>query len=221
MLLYSGTTNEQFTKFQKGIAYYFKGDPSVINPARVMRLPGYDWVKPKKNCARFSVRIIRYHPVRYYFHEIETSFPFVSEEDYQTYKQKVSGKGRISAHNNSFSYYNDITRSIYVGTYPEEEVLVDDRGQAIEYLKRINPAKYLGVEPQKYNISLPCPFHEDTQPSAHLYKYENELSSLLLISDSFNRTHKLRVWFSKGPGQGRNRCHHHAHKHANRLFLTW
>lgn len=167
-----GTKNDEFTDMQKRIAYYFKGDPSITNPARVMRLPGYDWVKPGKNCPRFPVRIVRYTPVRYIFSQLKNAFPSVSEEEFNSYKGQNKKKGRISAHNNNYGYYKDNTWSIYVGTKPEQGITVDTLEQAIEYVKRINPAKYFGFEPSEKSMVLSCPFHSDRTPSASLYQHQ-------------------------------------------------
>ncbi|MCK4887728.1 MAG: hypothetical protein KAS96_10090 [Planctomycetes bacterium] len=172
-LLHSGATSEQFIDVQKRIAYYFKGDPSITNPCRVMRLPGYYWVKPKKNLTRFCVNIIKYNPVRYYINNLMSSFNSVTQDNYDSYRKSLMGNDRKGAHNNNSGYYKDNTSSVYVGTNPEDnEIIIDNRDYLIEYLKTMNPAKYFGLEPSDNDIILSCPFHEDKQPSAHLYKYE-------------------------------------------------
>lgn len=168
-LLYPGTTLEQFTVIQKRIAYYFKGDPSVVNPARVMRLPGYYWIKPDKNCEKFYVPVISYNPVRYTFSELQCAFPSVSDDDFEKYKEQgKSPKPRKSAYNNSYNIY---TSSIYVGTKPQN-IAFEDMGKIIEYLKSINPKDYLKIQSDNEKIIFNCPFHNDTQPSANIYKYK-------------------------------------------------
>lgn len=181
-LLYSGTTAAQFISLQKKLACYFQSDPAVINPARVMRLPGYNWIKAHTHCPPFYVYITAYNNCRYYHSDLFSLFSSVSDSDYEEYKKQVTTQSRKperkSAHNNNDSYYKDRTCSIYVGTSPQDslqEVVVGSMTEAIEYIKRRSPAKYLQIETQEdNNITLPCPFHEDTTPSAHLYKYEED-----------------------------------------------
>ena len=56
-LLYSGANSAQFRCLQQRIAHFFSGDTSVCNPARVMRLPGYNWCKPGSGCNPFFVGV--------------------------------------------------------------------------------------------------------------------------------------------------------------------
>jgi hypothetical protein len=164
-------TKEQFIDIQKRIAYYFKGDPEIINPCRVMRLPGYNWVKPHKNCPPFPVNVVSYNPIRYSSIQLFKSFPYVSDEDFQAYRNDRRGRSRKkadrkSAQDNSFSYYNN-TCDIYLGTYRQGEPVLD-------WLKRQDLAKYMNIEVEReitkeQSVSVKCPFHDDGTPSASIY----------------------------------------------------
>jgi len=72
-LLHPGTNNKQFIDAQKRLSHLFNSDKGVHNPARVMRLPNYYWIKSGSNCDPYYVNIISYNPVRYHFDIISKS----------------------------------------------------------------------------------------------------------------------------------------------------
>lgn len=196
--VYPGMTNEQFTDIQKRIAYFFKGDPVVHNPARVMRLPGFYWTKPTKGCPRFFVRIVSHCDRRYYYNEINSSFPSVSDTEYELYAAQCRGKPkkntdkgktgsgknesgeesgeRISAHNNSGDI-KDNTFAIIVGTKnpsPVVPITSEDGTSVVEYLKKQDLAEYLNIKNSgrvtpSGGITFHCIFHHDTSPSASIF----------------------------------------------------
>ena len=193
-LVQSGMSVQQFVSLQKQIVYYLKSDPEIVNPARVMRLPGYNWVKPEKNCPIYPVHIIVYNNCRYTFSHLSSSFPTVSEQAYSAYREEVRSRGSssISAQNNSFSYYKDNTRSIYLGTFPQDtsqQVKLQSLGQVITYLKQINPISYLDSENTNHSTlkkAICCPFHEDDIPSAHIYRHTDNFYYLKCHGKSCN-----------------------------------
>lgn len=186
-LLYPGCIKEQFIDAQKRIAYYFKTDPVVITPCHVMRLPGYYWYKPHKNCSPYYVGIIVDNTVRYYISHILQAFPVVTDEAYETYRSTVrnstskNNRLRKSTHVNSFSYYKDSTLDNYVGTYPQnnsDKPHSIHKTSLIDQLKRQNLADYLEIDykgeitPDRA-ITFNCLFHDDKTPSAGIFIDEN------------------------------------------------
>ncbi|AQT68243.1 DNA primase domain-containing protein [Anaerohalosphaera lusitana] len=168
-------TPEQLVNIQKRLIVYFNADPSCTTPNRVMRLPGYLWIKSKSNCSPFNVRIYNYNSLRYSYNDFDASFPFVSDDDFSEYLEE-NKKGRKSDHNNSFSYYNN-TCDIYEGTFPDdikEKDSLTNNNSIIDILKKKNLADYLGIEydcqitPDK-SLHLRCPFHDDSQESASIF----------------------------------------------------
>jgi len=198
-LLYSGTTKEQFIEIQKRIAYYFGSDNKVCNPARVMRLPGYKWIKPNSNCLPFNVRIIGYNDIRYSINKLLSYFPSVpnylslpnNSSIYSSFTNNrdiyscsinksilssipLNEEKRKSAHNN-INTDKDNTLDINVGTKPRHTPMTvfDTIEEVGEYLKRQNLAEYMRNK-YKYKIinngkSILCPFHNDKTPSASIY----------------------------------------------------
>ncbi len=177
-----------FSKIQRGLIYYFKSDPSVINPSQVMRLPGYTWFKSHAKCKPFDITIHEYNNTRYSYINLLNSFPSVSDYEFKSYKQKVinnecnNNKGVLGAHNNSFSYYKDNTCDINVGTYhqdknnkhEEKDIILYEGQSAIDYIKKQNLAEYLKIEgyeelTAENPLTLKCPFHDDTNPSARIF----------------------------------------------------
>jgi len=176
-LLHAGTTNEQLVEVQHRIAFYFGGDSSVAKPAQVMRLPGYDWVKPEKNCDRFRVNTFQHNNVRYSINDLMSCFPVVSETDWKTYKTcEKKADQTISVQVNTTSIIPFKDNAIILDTYPssiDNVVVLNNMEEAVQYIKAQNPARYLNVEnyanKEKYVIS--CPFHNDLTPSAQVYKF--------------------------------------------------
>lgn len=81
----------------------------------------------------------------------------------------------------------EYTSSIYLGTYPllsQEPVIVNTYGEGIEYIKKQNIADYLVKQniialketeyQNKDKISIRCPLHNDTTPSASIYRRESD-----------------------------------------------
>lgn len=79
----------------------------------------------------------------------------------------------------------EYTGSFYLGPYPpfsQEPVLVDTYGEGIKYIKQQNLAEYLckmkviPLEESQYknknNVTIHCPFHGDTTPSANIYRWD-------------------------------------------------
>lgn len=178
-------SSEQYKDIQKRLSSYFHADPSIINPARVMRLPNYYWYKSAHLCIPFFVSIYHKSDVVYKFSDLVSSFPSVYDSN--SYCSEWSEGQRFGAQDNSF-YYKDNTRSIYLGTYPplpsEDPVVVKTYKEGIEFIKQQNIAEYLKrtghitLEKMEYQsndkIYMQCPFHNDNSPSANVYRREED-----------------------------------------------
>ena len=88
-------TVDQFRECQRRLIAYFDSDPSIKNPARVMRLPGYDWMKD--GYESYPVTIIEGNGQRYDIQEIIDALPAVQ-------KQSRKRKGEISTPNINWSH---------------------------------------------------------------------------------------------------------------------
>lgn len=79
----------------------------------------------------------------------------------------------------------EYTGSFYLGPFPpfpQEPVLVDTFGEGVDYIKKQNMAEYLckmkvvPLEESQYknknNVTIHCPFHDDTTPSANIYRWD-------------------------------------------------
>jgi hypothetical protein len=172
--LFPGTTSEQFIRLQKSLISYFKSDPAIINPARVMRLPGYFWYKSLNTCNPFLVNIIYSSSQRYSFTELYQAF--LTGKDTQgpcSIDTSNPEKRSISAHNNTSSNipYN---RSIIVGTKRQNTQTLKNLNEAVKYICRQDLAQYLGYKQTQDSTTITCPFHNDKTPSASIYNQDGK-----------------------------------------------
>jgi hypothetical protein len=167
-LLEAGVTVDQFRDCQRRLAVVFGGDPAATNPARLLRLPGFDWVKASAGCARFHVQVIHSSAQRYRIDELLAVLPQGTED--QAKKGEKAKDGRICAHNKCSGVY---TTALIVGPYRQgTPVILPSAEAAIEHLKQQNLGEYLGlaIQTAENAQSILCPFHQDTTPSATLYR---------------------------------------------------
>ena len=167
-LLEAGVTVDQFRDCQRRLAVVFGSDLAVTNPARLLRLPGFDWVKASAGYARFHVQVIHSSAQRYRIDELLAVLP-QGTEDQAKKAQKAKDDG-ICAHNKCECTY---TLALIVGAERHgEPVTFPCVTDAIEYLKKQDLGQYLGLSSRtdtKGQI-VPCPFHNDTNPSAGVYR---------------------------------------------------
>jgi len=177
-LLHPGTTPEQFIALQQSLIHYFHSDPMIINPARVMRLPGYYWYKSQDPCHSFFVNIIHSSSLRFSFSDLYHSFHFETESQVPCLEGTASPipkEGRKSAPNNTYiNKYN--TRSIIGGTYRQDSqdpIVLNTLDEAVEYICRQDLAQYLGYrQTDLTHMTISCPFHRDQVPSASIYQQD-------------------------------------------------
>jgi hypothetical protein len=162
--LVSGATVEMFRNAQKQLAQLLGADQTVCNPARVMRLPGFDWTK--RGYAAFPVRVITHRNVRYSVEEILGVLP-PQQPSRETANEE--GRGRIGTHNKC-STIN--TRALIVGAKPDTEALFASMAEAISHLKQQDLAQYLGlgIGLGGDEMVVNCPFHADGSPSASVFR---------------------------------------------------
>jgi len=165
--LLNNPSKDQYVDIQRRLVYYFKSDPTIINPARVMRLPNYYWYKSSHSLDPFFVIIVDKSGQSFTTSSLLSSFPEVSDSEFDTFRRDVRAKShfsgekeytpvkmtqesvlenqRISAQDNNYDH-KDNTRSIYLGTlsqYSSEPVIVNTYEGVIEYIKQQNIAEYL------------------------------------------------------------------------------
>ena len=148
-----------------------------------MRLPGYNWTKPGKNCDPFPVIVVLYNSDRYYSFDIFNSLSGLSgtgsgassdtgtTEDYLDYKTEVSGITEVWTHNKA-----KVKRTTRVIVGPKtplpDKVILKNLDEVSEYLKNIELTEYLNLDNISYNkdgtVTVSCPFHSDNTPSASI-----------------------------------------------------
>lgn len=174
--LSSGATSEQFKLIQKALINYFSSDSKICNPARVMRLPGY-YAHKAGQYDPFYVQIIEHNEVRYTVDIFLTYFEIEvlsSQNDSSKPNDLV-----ISAQNNTrISSNKDNTSSTILGSFPptinKEPLIFDTMTELTRYLSKLNIAEYLyenngdNTIPEG-GLTIKCPFHEDSTPSASIY----------------------------------------------------
>lgn len=160
-LLDPGTTSDQFRCIQSDLATYFEGDPRVGNPARVMRLPGFNWVKPGSGMPTFFVQVISSSKKRYRLNEIEDALR----------KSGISGGGSIEADASVITTHNKTgvnTHALIVGSNPQD--IQVDRIHRVK--TEIDLASWLSAQTGKSITegTCCCPFHGDINPSAGVFR---------------------------------------------------
>ncbi|MDZ4797610.1 MAG: CHC2 zinc finger domain-containing protein, partial [Bryobacteraceae bacterium] len=153
---------DQFLEIQKRLVKALDGDPHVVNPARVLRLPGFDWVKAGRGCARFQVRVVDCQKHRYTAEEMLRVLPMVPERDLPPV--------RICAHNKCEC---NTSLALIVGAYPATgSTSFPTIADAIDHLKRQDLGVLLGLTTvtAKNGQAILCPFHDDHRPSAGVFR---------------------------------------------------
>ena len=179
-LLHLGTSNDQFISIQKRLACFFNSDPGIYTPSHVMRLPGYNWTKPSKNCAPFPVIIVLYNSCRYYSFDILNSLSGLSgtgsgtssdtgtTEDYRT---EVSGITEVWTHNKERIKEPLELLWVQKPSLPRK-IILKNLDEVADYLKSIELTDYLNLDNISYNqdgtVTVSCPFHTDSSPSASI-----------------------------------------------------
>jgi len=149
-LLNAGVSVDQFRDCQRRLAQYLGGDPVTINPARLMRLPGYDWTK--QGYVRFPVYVVFSTGTRYAIEDLSGALPALS----------IQEKGAFGHHNKAVV---DQTTALIVVSKRQPPVVLSSMADVIKYLKTQSLADYLGIKPD-HRGTTSCPFHADTTPSA-------------------------------------------------------
>lgn len=153
-LLNVGVSPDEFRLCQRRLAHHLNGDPVTVNPARVMRLPGFDWTKA--GYERFPVRVVSVNNRRFSIDELFGSLPEAGEhEETIRHHNKCGG--------------NATTALIVVSNPEDEPVVVSSMDEAITYLKAQDLRQYLGVAD---SAAVNCPYHDDTTPSASVGREE-------------------------------------------------
>ena len=184
--LLPGATSEQFKHMQKSLINYFDSDPKVCNPARVMRLPGY-YAYKSGIYSPFFVSIIEHNETNYsvdtfisYFKIDVSSSGSIRNDSSMNIGQNIEDDS-LGAHNNIY-INKDNTRYTIMGTYPHspketDTITLDTMEEVVDYLSQQNIAEFYDMDHyQQVNsqngLSVICPFHTDTSPSASIYYHE-------------------------------------------------
>jgi hypothetical protein len=181
-LLEENVTADEFRDGQRRLATFFGSDPKIINPARVMRLPGFDWVKPDSGCDPFPVQVVSANVVRYRLAEIVGSLAVAPANAAPERHSEGTVDCGICAHNKYKSSSRSSPLALIVGAEPvsplvhtvgaepaSKGVTVSSMAEAIDHLKRQDLAQYLGVGIGEIPV-FHCPFHADTRASASIFR---------------------------------------------------
>lgn len=178
-LLQGDVTATEFRDCQARLAKFFGSDPKVSNPARAMRLPGFNWVKPNSGCEPFPVRVVSACSARYRVEDIVHHLPAVAvDAPKECDRQSEGTKGCVGfgAHNKCKS---SSTLALIVGAYPAKQPITPSEAtfsniqEAIDYLKEQDLIQYLGHSPAPHTTqgtTIRCPFHVDKTASGSVYR---------------------------------------------------
>jgi hypothetical protein len=167
-LLSENVTAAQFTDCEERLISFFDGDKVVKNPARLLRLPNFNWCKDLK--ATFTVKIIHQREVRYAIDTLLEKLPEVvvekkSAHDRENYKKLLSTDGTkprsASAADNLVQLGNKNISYLQERLQPEG-VTLTSHDEVYDYLKKQDMQELLGLQGTTFN----CLFHEDRNPSA-------------------------------------------------------
>lgn len=166
--LHEGATVEQFRECQLRLIQFFNADKAVKNPARLMRVPGFNWCKDVDN--KFMCTLINSNDDRYYIEEVVDHLPEIH-----------NGKGGLRTNNkhqriplvvidgaNNPKHTNENIELIKTKNVQALHQLIDpqpitlSRDEVWDYLKKQPLHQFLGVAEKSFR----CLIHEDNNPSA-------------------------------------------------------
>lgn len=115
-------TPHAFQALQKAIAHQLNTDKSINNPARVMRLPFFQWRKINEGLDPFYCRVIKFTPEKRYT-QAEISECFQAELDGIEDSRPFVAAGKVSSHDTGTYYLQ------YAGKKPIEVSAFMESGQ--------------------------------------------------------------------------------------------
>lgn len=190
-LLNEGATVSEFIECQLRLIEYFNSDSAVKTSERVMRLPGYYWMKDKDN--PFMTTIIQNSDNRYNITDIIDCLPASSPKiikqnvhrttfnvstPYNSNIDLIKNKNIEGLRKNIESMFllgngsilgdsEDISSNNFILHCPlKYPVVVKNREELFDVICKIDLALFLGVSKR---TRFKCIFHNDNNPSANIF----------------------------------------------------
>jgi hypothetical protein len=169
------TPKDNFKSVQRALANKFDSDPQIINPSRLMRLPGF---KHQKYDLKVLIKVIQWSEKRWTEEELINTFELkLSDEQIKGYKKKKVQE--------SISYFSPLTRSVntIISNLETSDLVFKDNSFQQSIKMTFNEAlQWLLAQPLDTFIQNPdmrlgqrilCPFHGDKHPSATVFISKN------------------------------------------------
>jgi hypothetical protein len=162
-----GATIEQFERCENMLIAYFDADKQVKNPARLMRVPGFEWRKNPDE--PYVIRIIQRNDVRYDIDTIISNIPTIpfSPSDREKLNTLLSIRLPKTPDDSNRTNLNielirhqrhDVLKSILSPT----PATFNTHDEVYAHLKKMDLRAFLGITDKQFN----CIFHDDKHPSA-------------------------------------------------------
>ncbi|MEK4453441.1 hypothetical protein [Paenibacillus sp. FSL L8-0506] len=193
-LLQPNTTLDQFSMCEELLISYFNADLKVKNPARLLRVPSYNWNKDPENPFRTSI-IVR-NDMRYEIEEIINSFPSYHPEDRESVGEGFSPSNKkeytednliggrktpgdqtnqpspfqdtipIQTSNKHKQYIFNRNSDALEKSIDADSIILQTGDEVYDYLKKQDLRRFLGVHE---GGTFHCLFHNDKSPSAGIF----------------------------------------------------
>lgn len=190
-LLSEGAELEQFAICEEKLIKYFDADKKVKNPARLMRVPNFFWMKDPQN--PYLVTILQRNEIRYDIKDIIDSLPPLQTIGmggfrHSNKKECISTNliterktpGVSTNENNPFYSIESTNNKMHsrnkhliyerLGDELREQldaqsITLETHDDVYDYLKKQDLRRFLGVGPGSFN----CIIHKDNTPSAGIF----------------------------------------------------
>ncbi|WP_175548530.1 CHC2 zinc finger domain-containing protein [Dethiosulfatibacter aminovorans] len=200
-LLNEGALPEEWKICTEKLISYFDSDPRVKNPARLMRVPNYNWIKDINN--PFMCNIIESNNIKYDIEDFMFCLPDIEKKEIKKSNRIIKTVKKVDSNNNDNMNImaiknldvdmmkllldrggkrcNDIIYTIYKEyivtpkthdkDIPTDTLVLSDM-EFFDLIEYIDLYIFLGVDGDKFSCILPS--HEDNNPSAGIVTNQND-----------------------------------------------
>jgi hypothetical protein len=174
-LLEDGVKLEQFKECELRLIDYFNGDKAVKNPARLLRVPSYYWMKDPQS--PFKTKLLESEGTRFKINDLIDSLPKIEgkagREKSPTNKNctfLISGpKPTPSANVEMVELIENRDVEALHEVLNPNPINFETHEEIYDYLKEQDLSEFLGLGGCNFN----CIFHDDRTPSAGIIKNDD------------------------------------------------
>lgn len=177
-LLKENISIDEFKSIQRQLIDLFESDKSVKNPSRVMRLPDYEWTKDLEN--RFMCKVIQYLDTRYSVVELGLSLGGTDKtiiKDLSTISTpslprviKPTPTLNNSTQIDIIQMFKSQNSSVLKSHFNMDRFIAENNNEYMEYITSLDLGEILNIS---YPKSFCCLFHDESKPSASIFKTNN------------------------------------------------